>query len=166
MSYEFICFHTSISHLARRYAMVSSLSFLSRSSYGIPLTLSTISVALIWTFSIACNYLLSMKPPQTATPNSGCRRTKALFNGITISAVQQVKLLLMMTSIWFASICDSKASSESMIIPRCFSSRICSRRVDRSSYGYALIMHHHKFMNFCVIIYMTTETHDNFAKYF
>ena len=139
MSYELICFHTSIIRpLARRYVMVSSLSFLSRSSYGIPLTLSTILVALIWTFSIACNCLLLIKPLQTATPNSRCWRTNALYNGITISAVQQVKLLLMRPSIWFAvpsfaSMCDSKVSSESMIIPRSFSSRTCSRPVDRSS---------------------------------
>ena len=124
MSYELICFHTSIIRpLACRYVMVGSLSFLSRSSYGIPLTLSTILVALIWTFSIACNCLFLIKPPQTVTPNSRCCHTNALYNGITISAVQQVKLLLMRPSIWFAvpsfaSMCDSKVSSESMIIPR------------------------------------------------
>ena len=106
--------------------------FLSRSSYGIPLTLSTISVALIWTFSIACNCLLLIKPPQTATPNSRCWRTNASYNGITISAVQQVKLFLMMPIIWlavlsFASMCNSKVSSESMVIPRSFSSRTCQR---------------------------------------
>ena len=139
MSYDLICFHTSIIRpLARRYVMVGSLSFLSRSSHGIPLTLSTILVALIWTFSIACNCLLLIKPPQTATPNSRCWRTNALYNGIIISVVQQVKLLLMRPSIWFAvpsfaSMCDSKVSSESMIIPRSFSSRTCSRPVDRSS---------------------------------
>ena len=58
------------------------------------------------------------------------------------SAAQQVRLHLMMPSIWFvvpslASMCDSKVSSESMIIPRSFSSRTCSRPADRSSYGYA-----------------------------
>ena len=112
------------------------------SSYGIPLTLSTILVALIWTFSIACNCLLLIKPPQTATPNSRCWRTNALYNGITMSAVQQVNLFLMRPSIWFAvpsfaSMCDSKVSSVSMIIPRSFSSITCSRPVDRSSYRYA-----------------------------
>ena len=143
MSYELICFHTSIIRpLVRQYVMVGSLSFLNRSSYGIPLTLSTISVAHIWIFSIACNCLLFMKPPQTATPNSRCWGTKDLYNGITIYVVQQVNLLHMMPNIWFAvlsfgSMCDSKVSSESMIIPRPFSSRTCSRPVDRSSYGYA-----------------------------
>ena len=148
MSYELICFNASIiRHLARQYVIVGSLSFMSRSSYDIALTLSTILVALIWTFSIACNCLLLIKPPQTATPNSRCWCTQALYNGITISAVQQVKLLPMMPIIWFAvpslaSMCDSKVSSESMIIPRSFSSRTCSRPVDRSSYGYAQIMFH------------------------
>ena len=100
MSYELICFHTSIiKHLSRRYVMVGSLSFLSRSSYGIHLTLSAILVALIWTFSIACNCLLLIKPPHTAPLNSRCWRTNALYNGITISVVQQVELLLMMPSI-------------------------------------------------------------------
>ena len=80
VSYELICFHTSIIRpLARRYVMVGSLSFLSRSSYGIPLPLSTILVALIWTFSIAYNCLLLIKPPQTETPNSRCWRSNALF---------------------------------------------------------------------------------------
>ena len=122
MSYELICFHTYIIRpLARQYVIVGSLSFLSRSSYGMPLTLSTILVALIWTFSITCNCLLLIKPPETATPNSRCWRTNALYNGITISAVQQVQLLLMRPSIWFAipsfaSMCDSKVSSESKII--------------------------------------------------
>ena len=68
MSYELICFHTSIIRpLASRYAMVGSLCFLSHSSYVIPLTLSTISVALIWNFLIACNCLLLMKPPSFAS---------------------------------------------------------------------------------------------------
>ena len=126
MSYELICFHASIIRpLARPYVMVGSLSSLSHSSYGIPLTLSTILVALFWTFSIACNCLLLIKPPQTASPNSRCWRTNALYNGITISVVQQVKLLLMRPSILFsvpsvASMCDSKVSSESMIIPQVF----------------------------------------------
>ena len=121
MSYELICFHTSIiKPLARRYVMVGSLSFLSRSSYDIPLTLSTILVAFILSLSIACNCLLLIKPPQTATPNSRCWRTNALYNGLTISSVQQVKLLLMRPSIWFAvpsfaSMCASKVRSESMI---------------------------------------------------